>query len=64
MTPNIGKTDKIIRIVAGCTIIAVGAFMGSWWGAVGIVPIATALLRWCPAYMPFGISTCKTEESK
>ena len=64
MTPNIGKKDKTIRIAAGCIIIAIGLFMGSWWGVIGIVPIATAFLRWCPAYVPFGISTCETEEAK
>lgn len=59
MKPNIGKTDRTIRIVAGCIIIAAGVVAGSWWGIIGIVPIATAFLRWCPAYLPFGISTDK-----
>lgn len=59
MKPNIGKTDRTIRIVAGCIIIAAGVVTGSWWGIIGIVPIATAFLRWCPAYLPFGISTDK-----
>lgn len=35
----------------------VGVYFQSWWGAVGIVPIATGLLRWCPAYIPFRIRT-------
>ena len=30
------------------------------WGWIGIVPILTGTLRWCPAYLPFGLSTCKT----
>jgi len=61
MKPNVGRLDKKIRIVAGITIIAAGAFFQSWWGAVGIVPLATALINWCPAYLPLKISTCKTE---
>ncbi|MGR8935818.1 MAG: YgaP family membrane protein [Gammaproteobacteria bacterium] len=62
MHPNVGTTDRNIRIAAGIGIIAVGAFMGSWWGAIGIVPIATGLMRWCPAYGPLGISTCEKGE--
>jgi hypothetical protein len=30
-----------------------------WWGLVGVVLLATGLLRWCPAYLPFGIKTCR-----
>jgi len=61
MKANVGGLDKKIRIAAGVIIIAAGAYFQSWWGAVGIVPIATALINWCPAYLPLGISTCKTE---
>ncbi len=62
MLANVGKTDKIIRLIAGIAIIAAGVYYQSWWGAVGIVPIATALINWCPAYAPFGISTCAKDE--
>jgi hypothetical protein len=58
MHPNVGNKDRALRIAAGVGIIGIGAYMGSWWGAVGVVPIATGLLRWCPAYVPLGISTC------
>ncbi len=61
MQANIGGLDKKIRIAAGIIIIGAGAFMQSWWGAVGIVPLATAFINWCPAYLPLGISTCKTQ---
>lgn len=57
MTPNIGSTDKILRIVAGLAIIGAGVYLQSWWGAVGAVPLLTALIGWCPAYAPFGLST-------
>lgn len=62
MQPNVGTIDRNVRIAAGVGIIAVGAFMGSWWGAIGIIPIATGLMRWCPAYAPLGISTCEKGE--
>ena len=64
MQANVGGLDKKIRIAAGIIIIAVGAFFQSWWGAVGIIPLATALINWCPAYIPLGISTCDTEANK
>jgi len=59
MKSNVGNADRIIRIILGIVIIAVGVNFQSWWGAVGIVPILTALMGWCPAYVPFGISSCK-----
>lgn len=58
MKQNVGKTEKIIRVIAGASIIGAGVYFQSWWGAVGIIPIFTAAIGWCPAYVPFGISTC------
>jgi hypothetical protein len=55
MKCNVGKMDRIVRIVAGVAVMTAGAMMGSWWGAVGVVPLLTGLIRWCPAYVPFGI---------
>lgn len=59
MKCNVGKIDRLLRIIAGSIIIIAGIYFQSWWGAIGIIPIATGLLRWCPAYMPFGIKTNK-----
>jgi len=59
MKRNVGKIDRIVRIVIGAGMIAAGVFFESWWGAIGIVPIITAAIGWCPAYLPLGISTCK-----
>ena len=59
MKANVGSTDRIIRIIIGIVIIAIGVNYQSWWGAIGIVPIFTALIGWCPLYVPFGISSCK-----
>ena len=61
MKANVGNTDRLIRIVLGLGIIGWGVMNANWLGAVGLVPLATAFMRWCPAYLPFGISTCKTE---
>ena len=59
MKSNVGKTDKVIRIVIGLLIGAAGYYYKSWWGIAGIVPVLTALIGWCPLYLPLGIRTCK-----
>jgi sulfite exporter TauE/SafE len=59
MKRNVGNIDRLIRIVVGIAIIAFGVYYKNWWGAVGIIPIITALIGWCPVYVPFGISTHK-----
>lgn len=58
MQTNVGSIDKVIRIIAGVAIIAAGVMYQNWWGAVGIVPLATALMGWCPPYSILGINTC------
>ena len=60
MKRNVGNADRIVRIVVGLGIIGAGVAYQSWLGAIGLVPLATAAIGWCPAYLPFGISTCKT----
>jgi len=59
MKCNVGKTDRIIRLILGVGIIAAGVYFQSWWGAIGLIPIFTAAIGWCPIYVPFGISSCK-----
>jgi hypothetical protein len=59
MKSNIGKTDRIARVSIGLIVIAVGVYLKSWWGAIGLVPILTAATSWCGLYTLFGISTCK-----
>ena len=59
MNQNVGSADRIARIVLGIAILVAGAALESWWGLVGLVPFATGLIGWCPAYLPFGISTCR-----
>lgn len=61
MKTNMGSTDRIIRLVVGVVLIAL-VFVGPQivWGWIGIVPIVTALVGYCPAYSLLGIKTCKT----
>ncbi len=62
MQANVGSIDRILRIVAGLLILSL-YFWGPQtpWALVGIVPIATALFRFCPAYTILGIRTCRTD---
>lgn len=63
MQCNVGKTDRQIRIIAGAIIIGTGIMFNSWWGAIGLLPLVTGIMRWCPAYMPFGLKTgCADKE--
>ena len=63
MTCNVGKTDRILRVIAGVIILGVGYSMQSWWGLVGLVPLATASVGSCPAYSIFKINTNKTDKT-
>jgi len=58
MKRNVGGADRAIRIAAGIVIIAIGFYCKSWWGLVGIVPLATGIVGFCGLYPLFGISTC------
>lgn len=59
---NVGTVDRALRIVVGVALVAAAAtgHVGAW-GYVGIVPILTGTFRFCPAYLPFGMSTCKRD---
>lgn len=59
MTRNVGWVDKWLRIAAGVLLLALGLFgpLG-WWGAIGIVPLATGLVGNCPVYGLLGFNTC------
>jgi len=56
---NVGKTDKIIRVILGLVIISGGVLFQSWWGLVGAVSLVTAAMGWCPLYIVAGLNTNK-----
>ena len=58
MKHNMGTTDRNIRLVAGIAAVAAGVYFQSWWGAIGLVLIGTALMRFCPPYALLGINSC------
>lgn len=57
MEKNIGESDKVFRWGGGLAIIIIGLVAKSWWGLIGIIPIALAIIGTCPLYIPFGINT-------
>lgn len=58
--PNLGSIDRTIRILAGIGLLAL-VFVGpqSPWGYLGLVPLLTGVIGFCPAYCPLGLSTCR-----
>lgn len=59
MKYNVGTVDRTVRMIAGVAAMIVGLYLKSWWGVIGIVLVFTAAAGWCPAYLPFKISTRK-----
>ena len=62
MKCNVGKTEQMIRIVTGFVILGLGIYWGNWWGIVGILPIITGSIRYCPVSEILGVSTCRIED--
>lgn len=58
---NVGPIDRLIRVIVGLIIAILGVIFDSWWGLIGIIPLATGLFKFCPMYVPFKISTGKKE---
>jgi len=61
MSKNMGKVDRTLRAVLGIIAIGLGLYYQSWWGAVGLIFLITATISWCPIYVPFKISSIKSE---
>lgn len=59
MKLNVGGMDRIVRIVAGLVLIGLAATgTVGVWGWLGIVPLATGAIGWCPPYAILGFNTC------
>ena len=58
---NVGKTDKIVRIVIGIAILTAGFIFKSWFGVIGVIPILTAVFGRCGLYYPLKIDTTKSD---
>lgn len=66
MSTNVGSIDRILRIVIGVALLAF-AFTSShpytWLGYIGVMPLLTAAMGWCPAYTLLGIKTCPAKQA-
>lgn len=62
MKKNVGGIDRVARIIAGLIALSLYFVLGDEvriWSLLGLAPLATGLIGWCPAYLPFGLSSCK-----
>jgi len=64
MTENVGRIDRVLRVIVGLALIAFALGWGvpatgwNWIGWIGVVPLLTAVFGYCPAYGVLGLSTC------
>ena len=65
MKANVGSVDKILRIVVGLGLLSLILILegnARWWGLIGLVPLLTGLVNFCPLYTLFGFSTCPMKD--
>lgn len=62
---NVGTADRLVRSALGVVLIAL-VFVGpqTAWGWIGLIPLATAFVGFCPAYRLFGLRTCPIDQEK
>lgn len=62
MKTNVGSIDRIVRVSVGVLLVglALSGTIGAW-GYIGFLPILTGAFGFCPAYLPFGLNTCRTK---
>ncbi|QWD91559.1 DUF2892 domain-containing protein [Polynucleobacter sp. MWH-Braz-FAM2G] len=59
MKSNVGGMDRMLRILVGLVLIGLAATgTVGVWGWIGVVPLATGLFKFCPAYTVLGINSC------
>lgn len=67
MKANVGGIDRVLRVIVGLGLLSLLLTLegnAKYFGLIGVVPLFTALVRWCPAYTLFGISSCTLSGSK
>lgn len=65
MKANVGTTDRVIRIILGLAILSLFFFLEGnmkYLGLIGLIPLLTAFIKFCPLYTLFGINTCSTKK--
>ena len=67
MKANVGGIDRTLRIIVGLVLLSLLFILegnARWWGLVGFLPLLTGIVGWCPAYVPFHLSTCSAGKDK
>lgn len=67
MKANVGSLDRALRVILGLALLALFVFAEAplrWWGLIGVVPLLTAALGFCPLYALLGVSTCPRPASR
>lgn len=65
MKSNVGGIDRILRVLVGLVLIALAATNTiGWWGWLGVIPLLTGLVSFCPLYTLLGLNTCPIKRSK
>ncbi len=65
MKLNENTLDRVLRIIAGLVLIAL-VFFGpqTFWGWIGLIPLLTGLIGWCPLYAILGLNTCPLKKEQ
>lgn len=64
MKTNIGNIDRIVRIIMAILLFGWGLYAQTWLGLIGLIPFITAIVRICPLYVPFKLSTMPQVKAK
>ncbi len=67
MKNNIGSIDKLLRILIGLGLLSLLFLLegaSRWLGLIGLVPLLTGILGYCPLYALLGLSTCPLERTR
>lgn len=62
MTKNVGSIERLLRILIGAALVAWAYFGNMPWAYLGVVPLLTGLIGWCPPYAILGVNTCKMKK--
>jgi len=63
MKINVGKLDRVARVIVGAGLVAWAATSGPVWAWIGVIPLATGAIGMCPLYSLVGINTCPRDKS-
>lgn len=67
MKPNVGGIDRAVRVILGLGLLSLFFLLegnAKWFGLVGLVPLLTATIRFCPLYSLVGVNTCPADTSR